>query len=60
MEDFKLNKQETLIIEDANSGLTAALLAGVEVVCIDEKIILQQANKNVPIISYSELLNHFK
>ena len=60
IKDFKLNKNETLIIEDANSGLTAALRAGVEVVCIDEKIILQQVNKNVPIISYSGLLNHFK
>ena len=60
IEDFKLNKLETLIIEDANSGITAALRAGVEVVCIDEKIILQQVNKNVPIISYSGLLNHFK
>lgn len=57
IKDFNLDKKETLIIEDANSGLTAAVRAKVEVVCINENIELHQLNKNIRIISYSALLN---
>lgn len=57
IEDHTLDKNKTLIIEDANSGLTAAIRADVEVVCINENIELSVVNKNIPIISYSALLN---
>ena len=58
IERYKLDITKTLVIEDANSGLTAALKAGLEVVCINQNIKLNQENKQISIISYSALLTH--
>ncbi len=51
---------ETLIIEDANSGLSAAKNAGIDVVCINDEIKLDQNNEDVRVLTFSQLIQKFK
>lgn len=59
IKDFSLDPAETIVIEDANSGINAAIAAGLNVVVVHEKIILGEENKHVPIINFESLINNF-
>ncbi len=56
----QLTKVETLVIEDALSGIEAAINANLKVVCINPLLNVEQyKNNNVLKISFQQLINRF-
>jgi beta-phosphoglucomutase len=55
---FNLNKSKTLVIEDALSGIEAALMAGLQVICINPEIDISPfSGQAVTSYSFPELIN---
>lgn len=55
--DYNLKKNETLIIEDAFSGLLAAKNAGIDAVCIDKNLFETSIEDSFLKLNYFEMLN---